>query len=347
MTIEQAAKLIRRYEQAVAKNNIYRYTSTVASVEEFPDIFGMNFKAILSAPPDQQTEIFLAQEQRAELLRSLLVGEAVDSAALQKSFGFTNEELLILRMEQEPIKKPIPSNLCVLCFDDALKSQFDFALPVLQRFDFDATFFITEMQPSHRGAGFGDKSVYMTWEQIKELENAGFELGNHSLHHVFGSQDMGHDFNVSEIRGLEAEFEAHGLKKPTCYAYPSGISNAEVVACVRECGYLWGRGNQEKGRDGIRGMTYYDPLQDSPLAICNFGDPDYYTEDLLRKRIVETPDNMIFGLTYHGVTPDEWIGPCPFERQMAILKEFDMKVISISGLSEYINPEKAYQYTTG
>ncbi|MBR1779911.1 MAG: polysaccharide deacetylase family protein [Oscillospiraceae bacterium] len=345
MKIQEMADALRRYEQEVAKTNIFRYTNTVDRVERYPNIFGMNFEVMMSTPDEKKAEVFLAQQRRADVMRRLMTGQTVGDDEVRESFGFSLAELEACRREQEPLKKPIPSNLCVLCFDDALKSQYDVALPVLKELGFNATFFITEMQETPRDRPFEDKSVYMTWEQIKEIEDAGFELGNHSLHHVFGSQNMGRDFNLEQIRGMEAEFEAHGLKKPVTYAYPSGISNPEVVACARACGYRWGRGNQEKGKEGIRGMTYYDPHQDSPLAICNFGDPDFYSEEFLRRRIADTPEGMIFGLTYHGVSDAEWLGPCSFRRQMEVLREMGTRVISMAQLEEFIDPEKAYQYT--
>lgn len=345
MTVEEMAAFLRQYEQAKSKTDPFRYTSRVSSVAAFPDVFGVNFPAVMGAPDAEKAAIFLAQEQRAELVRRLMRGQAVEDRALAEAFGFTSSELTAFRAAQSPLKKPLPNNLCVLCFDDSLKSQFDTALPLLEHYGFRTTFFITEMKASPRGPGFEDKSRYMTWEQIAALEQAGQELGNHSLHHVFGSQNMGADFNRAQITGMEAEFAAHGLKKPVSYAYPSGISNPDVVQCARECGYLWGRGNQEKGADGIRGMTYYDPTVDSPLAICNFGDPDFYTEELLEQRIAATPDGMIFGLTYHDVDAAHWLSSCSFERQMEVLHNLGMQVIAISDLGEYINPEKAYHYT--
>lgn len=346
MTMEEMAALLRRHARDTARvNNVFRYTSQVSSCEAAPGVFGMDFPAIMGAPDSEKAKVFLAQEQRAELLRRLMTGQQVDDDAMRAQFGFTAGELADLRAAQSPIKKEIPSNLCVLCFDDAYRSQYTEAMPVLRELGFQATFFIAEMQPSPRGPGFEDKRIYMTWEEIKALEEAGFELGNHSLHHVFGSQNMGRDFNLEQIRGMEAEFAAHGLTKPVTYAYPSGISNPEVVQCARECGYLWGRGNQEKGTQGIRGMTYYDPLDDSPLAMCNFGDPDFYTEELLNKRIDDTPAGTIFGLTYHDVSPERWLGPCSFRRQMEILAERGMKVIAIRDLEAYIDPRKADLYT--
>lgn len=347
MTIEQMAAFLRRHEQEKAMtNNVWRYTSKVASVETCPDVFGLDFDAIMSAPDDEKANVFMAQENRAELLRSILAGRPVDDAAMQAAFGFTASALSELRRKQDPIKKPIPRNLCVLCFDDAYKTQRTAAMPLIQELGFNATFFIAQLQKTPMGVTFEDKNVFMTWEEIRELQDAGFELANHSLHHVHGSQNMGRDFNLAQIRGMEEEFARHGLEKPVTYAYPSGISNPEVVSCARECGYKWARGNEEKGSgEGIRGMTYYDPLVDSPLAICGHGDPDFYSEELLRKRVADTPEGCIFSLTYHDVGPEHWPGPIPFTRHMEILREMDMKVISIRQLEEYIDPELAYQYT--
>jgi peptidoglycan/xylan/chitin deacetylase (PgdA/CDA1 family) len=41
-------------------------------------------------------------------------------------------------------REPIPDRLVVLTFDDAVKSHFTVARPVLKRYGFGATFFITE-----------------------------------------------------------------------------------------------------------------------------------------------------------------------------------------------------------
>lgn len=346
MTKEQLADFLRRYEQQLAATtNVFRYASKVSSVDACPGTFGMAFDKIMSAPLPQQAELFRQQETRAELLRSLMAASPVDDELFTSSFGFSVVELEELRKVQDPVKGNIPRNLCVLCFDDAYKTQYTVAMPILLELGFHATFFIAELQQTPHGATFDNKDVFMTWEEIRELQDAGFELGNHSLHHVRGSQDMGRDFNMAEIRGMEEEFKRHGLDKPVTYAYPSGISNPEVVACVRDCGYQWARGNQEKGTDGIRGMTYYDPRVDSPLAICNHGDPDFYSEAILRKRLSDIPEGCIFGLTYHDVGAAHWAAPISFRRQMEILKEEGMKVIAVRELSEYIDPEKAYHYT--
>ncbi len=77
------------------------------------------------------------------------------------------------------ILKPIPDRLVVLTFDDSVKSHHTIARPLLKEYSFGATFFIAE------GFDFKDnKKDYMTWEEIRELHEDGFEIGNHTRDHV-------------------------------------------------------------------------------------------------------------------------------------------------------------------
>ena len=63
-----------------------------------------------------------------------------------------------------PAAAPVPDKLVVLTFDDSSASHHAIAAPLLKRYGFGATFFITE------GFTFRtNKRDYMTWEQIAEL----------------------------------------------------------------------------------------------------------------------------------------------------------------------------------
>src|SRR4026208_802043 len=73
----------------------------------------------------------------------------------------------------------VPDKLIVLTFDDSVASHYTVARPLLKRYGFGASFFITE------GFSFRtNKKDYMTWEQIRELHNDGFEIGNHTRDHL-------------------------------------------------------------------------------------------------------------------------------------------------------------------
>ncbi|HSQ56760.1 MAG TPA: polysaccharide deacetylase family protein, partial [Gemmata sp.] len=69
--------------------------------------------------------------------------------------------------------EPIPDRLVVLTFDDSSKSHATIAAPILLKYKFGATFFVTE------GFDFPtNKKDYMTWGEIAKLHKDGFEIGN-------------------------------------------------------------------------------------------------------------------------------------------------------------------------
>src|SRR5438309_3079225 len=92
--------------------------------------------------------------------------------------------------------EPIPDRLVVLTFDDASKSHFTVARPVLKKYGFGATFFITE------GFDFPtNKRDYLTWEEIAQLHQDGFEIGNHTRDHQSVTADNVGDL-AAQVRAL-------------------------------------------------------------------------------------------------------------------------------------------------
>ena len=71
----------------------------------------------------------------------------------------------------------IPDRLVVLTFDDGCKSHCSFVAPLLKRYGFGATFFISE-------AFMANSKSYMSWEEVHKLHEEGFEIGNHTRRHL-------------------------------------------------------------------------------------------------------------------------------------------------------------------
>src|SRR5438309_3326375 len=98
--------------------------------------------------------------------------------------------LILLAAPTASAVDPIPDKLVVLTFDDASKSHFTVARPLLKKYRFGATFFVTE--------GFDmptNKRDYMTWDEIARLHKDGFEIGNHTRDHMAVT-----DKTVGELR---------------------------------------------------------------------------------------------------------------------------------------------------
>ena len=75
-------------------------------------------------------------------------------------------------------RKPIPEKLVVLTFDDSCASHATFVGPLLKKYGFGGTFYVSDAFAFRTR-----KDWYMTWQQIKALDGMGFEIGNHTIGH--------------------------------------------------------------------------------------------------------------------------------------------------------------------
>src|SRR5262249_25554734 len=104
--------------------------------------------------------------------------------------------------------EPIPDRLVVLTFDDASKSHFTVARPVLLKYKFGATFFVTEGWDAAT-----NKRDYMTWEEIAQLHKDGFEIGNHTIDHKSVTDKTVRDL-PAQLRGIDSRCKEYGIPKP-------------------------------------------------------------------------------------------------------------------------------------
>ena len=110
--------------------------------------------------------------------------------------------------------EPVPDKLVVLTFDDSKASHYTVVRPVLKKYGFGATFFITE------GFTFRtNKEEYLTWEQIAGLHRDGFEIGNHTRDHM-GLSKANLPKVQEQVEAINAQCTAHGIPAPTSFAYP-------------------------------------------------------------------------------------------------------------------------------
>lgn len=115
----------------------------------------------------------------------------------------------------------IPEKSVVITIDDGYESFYDNAFPILRKYGFSATLFVNTAY-----VGYKD---YMRWEQLKELQNSGIEIGNHSHRHpYFLNMENVREGFVADVSMAQRLFEAHLDEKPTVLSYPYGESNSEM-----------------------------------------------------------------------------------------------------------------------
>jgi peptidoglycan/xylan/chitin deacetylase (PgdA/CDA1 family) len=235
---------------------------------------------------------------------------------------------------------PIPDRLVVLTFDDSVKSQATFVGPLLQQHGFGATFFVTD-DPRFSG------DHYMTWEEVRGLHKAGFEIGNHLGHHV-NVNKVSREQLISELEEIEQQCEKYGIPRPLSFCYPGYNNGRDAVEILMAKGYLFARRGAAPefpcSDNGDRGPAY-DPAEDHPLLIPTTGasGPRWGLEDLAWA-VQQAKNGKVAVLTFHGV-PDldhPWVHTEPeaFATYMEYLRNEGCIVIAMRDLIKYVDPNR-------
>ena len=145
---------------------------------------------------------------------------------------------LVARMDEPD--EFMPKNPVVITFDDGLDDFYENALPVLKRYKFRATLFITTGYVGRTskwlaGEGEGGRPM-LNWEKVREIDNCGIECGSHSLTHP--QLDVIRNENARrEISQSKQILENHLGKPVESFAYPHGYHSADIKQMVVQAGY--------------------------------------------------------------------------------------------------------------
>ncbi len=123
----------------------------------------------------------------------------------------------------------LPEKPVLITLDDGSLDQYENAFPVLQEFNFSATFFIIPDFIDQQADGF------MTWKNIEEMATAGMRIEPHGDLAVTG---MTSDELERNIVTAQASIEEHVGYSPVFYAYPQGQSDPTVIQFLEDAGFL-------------------------------------------------------------------------------------------------------------
>jgi peptidoglycan/xylan/chitin deacetylase (PgdA/CDA1 family) len=123
-----------------------------------------------------------------------------------------------------------PIKAAIITFDDGMLSQYTYAKPILDKYNFKATFYII--------CNKVDKENRMNWNDIHILEEEGHEIGSHSMNHK----------RLSKLSEEEIEYEIIESKKclqengfdVTSFSFPynDGDNNKNILKIITENYYI-------------------------------------------------------------------------------------------------------------
>ena len=133
-------------------------------------------------------------------------------------------------------KEPIPEKSVVITIDDGWKSLYTIAYPILKKYQFPATLFVY--------TDFIGGNKALTWDQIKELADNGFDIECHTKTHRYLTKLQDGETFERFFDSVEQElvYPKKVLKQKlnrecSCLAYPYGKTSSLVAAMARKNGY--------------------------------------------------------------------------------------------------------------
>src|SRR3989344_2318481 len=116
----------------------------------------------------------------------------------------------------------------VITFDDGRSGVYDYAFPLMSIYNYTASLFIVAKWVGQKEIpGHENYSGFLTWNQVKELANNGFEIGSHSLSHPRLTELSAEELK-EELQNSKIILEQKTGKKINHFAYPYGKYNPEV-----------------------------------------------------------------------------------------------------------------------
>jgi len=144
-------------------------------------------------------------------------------------FGFIGLSLVSLLFfaisSNSKIKINDDEGILTLTFDDGLKSQYEVAFKEMRKYGYKGSLFLI----ANRSGLFEGKEL-MTFQEAREMQSEGWEIGSHSLTHNFHnrSTNLSDEGLENELKKSKEILEERGFEIKT-FAFPFGGYNTKVI----------------------------------------------------------------------------------------------------------------------
>lgn len=123
----------------------------------------------------------------------------------------------------------LPEKPIILTFDDGYESNYKELLPILEERGLKATIFMVTNDIGKDG--------YLSWQQLKDMEKRGIEIGSHTANHL-PLTGMSLDEAREEVKLSKLLMEWNGMKTIYTLSYPNGKYTTDLEQMLKEEEYL-------------------------------------------------------------------------------------------------------------
>jgi peptidoglycan/xylan/chitin deacetylase (PgdA/CDA1 family) len=145
--------------------------------------------------------------------------------------GYTPLSLeAFIRLMEGDISEKAPEKPVLLTFDDGYLDNYEQAMPILAKYGFPATLFVSP--------GMTEQDGYLNWEQIKKMQAGGWAIQPHGMSHPHLPKLTAEEqaYEIVEARKL---IEEHLGTKADVFCYPYGERNKTTLKLLKQHGFRY------------------------------------------------------------------------------------------------------------
>lgn len=132
-------------------------------------------------------------------------------------------------VEARQTHKRLSRKTVCLTFDDGFADNYTQAFPLLKKYGFKATMFVSSDLIGQPG--------YMNWEELKTMQDYGIVIGSHTRRHKYLPELNAQELN-DEIVNSRMILQEHLNGPIKHFSYPVGGFNAGIKEMVKAAGYV-------------------------------------------------------------------------------------------------------------
>ena len=193
---------------------------------------------------------------------------------LKKNCHIKNiNELLNSKNDPEETSKPLDIDVAIT-FDDGYQSIIKNIYPIMRELDIAGCIYINtnfilknKNNKSSELNGHYHGERFLSWTEIKELKNHGWEVGSHGCDHL-DLTSVSEKSLKKELFNSKVKIEKYLNVECKHFSYPWGYHNNRVINMVKETGYKFAVSGIQKS---------FDQKKDNCFAIPRFNISNDYT----------------------------------------------------------------------
>jgi peptidoglycan/xylan/chitin deacetylase (PgdA/CDA1 family) len=227
------------------------------------------------------------------------------------------------------LTQPFNRGLVSLTFDDGWLDQYTYGLPLLQKYNVPATFYLISDALQWPG--------YMRVAEIMSLQAAGNELGSHTVSHS-DLTTLTQIQLTNELLGSQTTLQGLFGGSFTDFASPYGAYNDQVLAEIQK--YYRSQRTTDEGYNSRDSLNAYEIKVQDVYAST----PESQVDSWLAKAAA---DHLWLVLVYHQVDPDPTaatiygVSPAQLEAQLQAIQSSGLTPVTISSALDELLPQLA------